>query len=147
MQVLWGHLSPQLLQTVMAFALQDLENHKAGRLNLRAIEILASLGSHGVHKNNVWRDLKRRLPAIRLPKPHMFSLQMRHNVLGTTLYDTQAATHHIVGILPRSLNPHDGIWYMVYIYIYVQSLNRLGCVGCVVGAIESMCVCVYSRIT
>jgi hypothetical protein len=82
MSVLWGAMSPQMLQKISALALEDIESARAKRFDDRALHKLGSLGSWGIYSNNVWRDLKARLPAMKLPFGHWVDLPMRHNVLG-----------------------------------------------------------------
>ena len=82
MMVLWGHVSPQLLQKTMSLAVEDMHNHAAGILDIAHVEKLAGLGSDGRHENNIWRDLKNMLPAPKLPKLHYMFLPMQHTVLG-----------------------------------------------------------------
>ena len=67
MMVLWGLVSPQLLQKVMALYKADLELLGAGKLDVSGIHKMAGLGSNGNLPNHCWRDLKRILPAVELP--------------------------------------------------------------------------------
>ena len=67
MMVLWGLVSPQLLQKIMALYIADLELLEAGRLDVSGIHKMARLGDHGNLPNHCWRDLKRILPAVELP--------------------------------------------------------------------------------
>ena len=62
MMVLWGHISPQLLQKVMKLMQADLQLFKEGNLDTNGIDNLAKLGSSGAYPNNMWADLKRILP-------------------------------------------------------------------------------------
>ena len=57
MMVLWGHISPQLLQKVMAYMEADLVLHGKGQLDVAGISKLAGLGTHGKHPNNCWSEL------------------------------------------------------------------------------------------
>ena len=82
MMVLWGHISPQLLQKVMELFEQDLDNHAKGKLNTDPIHKFASMGTKGTYANNIWRDFKALLPEPKLPKLHDVLLPMVHNVLG-----------------------------------------------------------------
>ena len=82
MMVLWGYLSPQLLQKVMELLEQDLDSHAKGKLNTDPIHKFASMGTKGTYANNIWRDFKALLPEPKLPKLHDVLLPMVHNVLG-----------------------------------------------------------------
>ena len=80
--VLWGQISPQLLQKIMSFMVDDLKLYDADILDTAHIQKLAGLGTNGAHPNNTWAELKRMLPTPKLPKLHYMWLPMRHNVLG-----------------------------------------------------------------
>ena len=80
--VLWGLVSPQLLQKVMALYKADLDLLEAGKLDISSIHKLAGLGSHGNLPNNCWRDLKRILPAVKLPSPRVVLFPLKHTNLG-----------------------------------------------------------------
>ena len=82
MMVLWGLVSPQLLQKVMALYKADLELLEAGRLDVSGIHKMAKLGDHGKLPNNCWRDLKRILPAVKLPSPKVVLFPLKHTNLG-----------------------------------------------------------------
>jgi len=82
MMVLWGHISPQLLQKVMGLFSDDLRLHKAGTLDVSGIDKLRDIGSKGEHPNNCWRDLLTLLPKPNLPKLHRLLLPLSHNTLG-----------------------------------------------------------------
>ena len=82
MNVLWGAMSPQMLQKNMVLLEEDLSNMAHDALDVSGIRKLAGLGSRGIHSNNVWRDLVALLPTPKLPKLHYIFLPMRHNVLG-----------------------------------------------------------------
>ena len=82
MMCLWGHISPQILQKVMELHLNDLTLHSEGTLDLDSVKWVASLGSHGAHSQNVWRDLLSRLPKPKLPKLFEFRAPYKHSVLG-----------------------------------------------------------------
>ncbi|CAK9115759.1 unnamed protein product, partial [Durusdinium trenchii] len=56
----WGRVPAVLVQQITAAALQDID--EAGGPRVRSWEILAGLGSHGIHRNNTNRDLLRKLP-------------------------------------------------------------------------------------
>ena len=91
---LWGHISPQVLQRVMDLFMVDLALHKADKLDLSSVEVLAGLGSHGEHPNNIWRDLKNRLPAPKLPSLHSFTIPYKHTVLGFLYLPTTIILPH-----------------------------------------------------
>ena len=82
MMVLWGHISPQLLQKVMALMSADLQLHKDGRLDVNSIDKLGGIGSKGAYPQNCWRDFQKLLPVPKLPKLHMLRLPMKHSSLG-----------------------------------------------------------------
>ena len=82
MMVLWGLISAQLLQKVMALYKADLELLKAGKLDVSGIDKLASMGSSGSHPQHVWRDLKKLLPVPKLPKLQMVLFPLKHTNLG-----------------------------------------------------------------
>ena len=67
MMLLWGHISPQLLQKVMALMSADLQLHKDGRLDVNSIDKLGGIGSKGTYPTNCWRDLQKLLPVPKLP--------------------------------------------------------------------------------
>jgi len=82
MMVLWGLVSPQLLQRVMALYKADLELLEAGKLDVSGIHKMAGLGGHGRHPQNCWRELKTLLPAVKLPSPKVVLFPMKHTNLG-----------------------------------------------------------------
>ena len=82
MMVLWGLVSPQLLQKVMALYQADLKLLEEGKLDLKGIEKLAKLGSHGTQPSHCWRDLKAILPAVKLPSPKVVLFPLKHTNLG-----------------------------------------------------------------
>ena len=82
MMVLWGLVSPQLLQKVMALYKADLELLEAGRLDVSGIHKMARLGCNGSHPEHTWRDLKRMLPAVKLPLPKVMLFPLKHTNLG-----------------------------------------------------------------
>ena len=82
MMVLWGHISPQLLQKVMKMMQQDLKVFQEGNLDTNAIDKLAKLGTGGLNPNTTWRDLKNILPKPKLPQLHIFDCPMKHTTLG-----------------------------------------------------------------
>ena len=68
MMVLWGHLSPQLLQKVMLLYKADLKLLAEGCLDLKGVDALAKMGSNGTYSENVWRDFLKLLPKPKLPR-------------------------------------------------------------------------------
>jgi len=82
MMVLWGHISPQLMQKVMALMSADLKLHSEGLLDVNGIEKLGGIGQKGQHSNNCWRDFKALLPMPKLPKLQRLLVPMRHISLG-----------------------------------------------------------------
>ena len=82
MMVLWGHISPQLLQKVMALFSEDLKLYEEGVLDVNGIEKLGGIGSNGSHSNNCWRDFKNLLPVPKLSKLQRIMLPMKHTTLG-----------------------------------------------------------------
>ena len=82
MMVLWGLISPQLLQKVMLLYKADLELLEAGKLDVSGIHKMAGLGSNGTHPNNVWKEMKGWLPKTRLPKLQMVLFPLKHTNLG-----------------------------------------------------------------
>ena len=82
MMVLWGLVSPQLLQKVMALYQADLKLLEEGKLDLKGIEKLAKLGTSGQNPNTCWRDLKAILPAVKLPSPKVVLFPLKHTNLG-----------------------------------------------------------------
>ena len=96
MMLLWGHISPQLLQKVMMLMKQDLKLMEQGLLDLNGIDKLAGLGTNGSHPNNVWRDMLAFLPKPKLPKLHLVQLPMKHTTLGKFC-------HSVPMLLPHTL--------------------------------------------
>ena len=82
MMVLWGLVSPQLLQKVMALYQADLKLLEEGKLDLNGIEKLAKIGTNGTLPNSGWRDLKAILPAVKLPSPKVVLFPLKHTNLG-----------------------------------------------------------------
>ena len=82
MMVLWGCISPQLLQKVMSLYLADLKLLEEGCLDVHGIQKLAKMGSNGTYSQNIWRDFKNLLPAPKLPKPIMIKFPVKHTSLG-----------------------------------------------------------------
>ena len=54
MMVLWGHISPQLLQKVMALMSADLKLHKDGLLDVHFLDRLGGIDSKGAHPEYCW---------------------------------------------------------------------------------------------
>jgi hypothetical protein len=96
MMVLWGHISPQLLQKVMKLMRDDLELFKQGKLDVNGIDKLKNLGTTGSHPNNCWRDLKKLLPVPKLPKLHRLLLPMKHNTLGKFVQNVPMMLPHVL---------------------------------------------------
>ena len=82
MMVLWGLISPQLLQKVMLLYKADLELLEAGKLDVSGIHKMAKLGCSGRFPNNVWGELKTLLPKTHLPKLQMVLFPLKHTNLG-----------------------------------------------------------------
>ena len=82
MMVLWGLITPQLLNKVMLLLVKDLELLEAGKLDVSGIHKLAGLGSKGVHPENTWRDFRAFLPKPKLPKLQMVMFPLKHTNLG-----------------------------------------------------------------
>ena len=72
----------------------DLENYKNGDLDIDLLKDLAKLGSHGVHANNVWRDLMNALPKPKLPSLHELRTPLKHPVLGLFFKPTYMLLPH-----------------------------------------------------
>ena len=53
MMVLWGCISPQLLQKVMSLYLADLKLLEEGCLDVNGIQKLAKMGSNGTYSQNI----------------------------------------------------------------------------------------------
>ena len=82
MLVLWGSISPQLMQKVMSLYLDDLKLYDADCLEVSGIQKLAKMGTNGTFSSNIWRDFKTLLPAPKLPKPCMLQFPIKHTSLG-----------------------------------------------------------------
>ena len=82
MMVLWGLITPQLLNKVMLLLVKDLELLQAGKLDVSGIHKMARLGSNGNHPEHCWRDLKAILPAVKLPSPKLMLFPLKHTNLG-----------------------------------------------------------------
>ncbi len=94
MMVLWGHISPQLLQKVMSKLQADLKLYKEGSLDVNGIDKLAGLGSTGAYPNNTWSELKRMLPVPKLPELHIFDFPMKHTTLGKIIRSVPMLVPH-----------------------------------------------------
>jgi len=82
MMVLWGHLSPQLLQKVMFLYKADLKLLEEGCLDLKGVDALAKMGSNGHYSNHIWRDFLKLLPKPKLPRLQLVLLPLVHSSLG-----------------------------------------------------------------
>ena len=82
MTVLWGHMSPQLVQKVMSLYKADLKLLAEGCLDLNSIDELAAMGSNGSYSQNIWRDFLRLLPKPKLPRLQLVRLPLVHSSLG-----------------------------------------------------------------
>ena len=82
MMVLWGLISPQLLNKVMLLLVKDLELLQAVKLDVSGIRKLAKLGSSGGHPEHTWRDFCQFLPKPKLPKLQKVMFPLKHTSLG-----------------------------------------------------------------
>ena len=82
MMVLWGLITPQLLNKVMLLLVKDLELLQAGKLDVSGIHKLAKMGSSGHHSQHIWRDFVQLLPKPKLPKLQMVMFPLKHTNLG-----------------------------------------------------------------
>jgi hypothetical protein len=96
LMVLFGLMSPQLMGKLLRMLERDLKQMKAGKLDMKAIEKLASIGCRGQYPNNCWADLKKILPEPKLPKLFRLELPLVHNVMGRF-------THSVPMLLPHML--------------------------------------------
>jgi len=96
MMVLFGIMSPQLQGKLQRMLKRDLLKMKAGKLDMRAVEKLGSIGSSGEHPNNCWADLKKILPEPKLPKLFRLELPLVHTTLGRF-------RHSVPMLLPHQL--------------------------------------------
>ena len=96
MMVLWGHISPQLLQKVMALFRADLKLHKESCLDLNGIDHLEGIGTKGAHPNTCWRDLKTLLPVPKLAKLQRLLLPMKHTSLGKFVRSVPMMLPHVL---------------------------------------------------
>ena len=96
MMVLWGLISPQLLQKVMSLYKADLKLLAEGKLDVKGIDKLAGIGSNGSYPNHIWRDFKKLLPVPKLPKLQMVQFPMKHTTLGKIV-------HSVPMLLPHTL--------------------------------------------
>ncbi len=96
MMVVWGHISPQLMQKLMAKMSDDLKLHKDGHLDVDSIDKLGGIGSKGAYPNHCWRDLQKLLPVPKLGKLFRLMVPMKHNTLGKFM-------HSVPMLLPHTL--------------------------------------------
>lgn len=66
----WGEIPAALVQAICKAASDDIE--RAGFGKLKEWQILAQLGSGGLHKNNIHRDLLKKLPKPVVSVPSSF---------------------------------------------------------------------------
>ena len=83
-----------MLQKSMKLFMDDLMVHGDGLLDFSMVKGLATMGSTGEHQNNVWRDLKKRLPVPKLPRLHEFKIPYQHSVLGYIFETTMMLLPH-----------------------------------------------------
>jgi len=77
-QCAWGLMSPQNVQRLMALALEDLQAHRAGALDIGSVEALSAIGASGACVNNTYRDLQRKLSSPKLAEASFdFMLPMK----------------------------------------------------------------------
>ena len=96
MMVLWGQISPQLLQKVMALMSADLKLHKDGLLDVDSIDKLGDIGSKGAYPNHCWRDLQKLLPVPQPPQLHRLLFPMKHFSMGKFASHVPMLLPHIV---------------------------------------------------
>ena len=78
----WGHLSPQDLQRIAAFAVDDMRHMTGDAVIPPELMQLARMGSHGVHPNNMHRDLLHLMKdESLLPEPLMTRFPMKTEAL------------------------------------------------------------------
>lgn len=94
MMCLWGHISPQMLNKTMRLFKEDLDAHASNQLDVDGIAGLASMGSHGEHANNIWRDFKAWLPKPQLPSLYSVMMPFKHSVLGLMYRPTKMLLPH-----------------------------------------------------
>jgi len=96
MLVLTGVMSPQLFGKLCRMLESDLMKMKAGKLDMRTLGRLASIGSKGAHPNTCWRDLKRLLPEPKLPKVFRLKLPLVHTTMGRFFHDVPLMLPHLL---------------------------------------------------
>ena len=75
----WGAMSPQQVQHIMSLLLTDIRNGASNTLSFNLINSLAAIGSHGLMKNNMLRDLLGKLPVCHMPWPYRFRCPLKHS--------------------------------------------------------------------
>ena len=98
MNILWGAMSPQMLQKAMALFEKELEVIANGTLDMAGVAGLAGIGARGKYASNCWLDLESWLPKPKLPPLHYLFLPLHHNILGRI-------TKFVPMILPHKLFP------------------------------------------
>jgi hypothetical protein len=96
MMVLWGHISPQLMNKVMNLLHADLMLYKDRLLDVHGSEKLTNIGSKGAHPQHMWRDFQALLPKPKLGKLFRLMVPMKHNTLGKFM-------HSVPMLLPHTL--------------------------------------------
>ena len=94
MLVLTGFMSPQLFARLVRMIVRDLKRMKAGKLNMRSLEKLGSIGSSGDNPITCWRDLKTLLPVPKLPKLFRLKLPLVHTSMGRFFHDVPLLLPH-----------------------------------------------------
>ena len=90
MQVLWGVMSTNALQGLVAMLETDLDAARSGNLSRKAVRRIRRIGGSGTYRGNVWRDLQRILPDPKIPL-HWMSCPFHHLQIG----DFSRTLHHI----------------------------------------------------
>ena len=75
----WGAMSPQQVQHIMSLLLTDIRNGASNTLSFNLINSLAAIGSHGLMKNNMLRDLLGKPPVCHMPWPYQFRCPLKHS--------------------------------------------------------------------
>jgi len=96
MMVLMGVTSPQLMGKLTRMLERDLKKMKAGKLDMRSVEKLASIGSRGQHPNTCWRDLKQILSEPKLPKVFRLKLPLVRTSMGRFFHDVPLMLPHML---------------------------------------------------
>ena len=89
-QVLWGEMSANALERLMSLFMVDIRVAAKGKLAVKPIKKISSLGDSGALQNHVWRDLCRMLPEPNIPL-HWMSCPFYHIQLG----EFTRTLHHI----------------------------------------------------